>query len=198
MADRRVLRWFIISLQGSLILAVVFIQNFLLVGGFESNAAGQAVIAYSIALLTLGMLVVALRFDFVSHGNVVPKVIEPYAALQGALHNFDKISFDEAFKEEQLRREAGLTISTVAKTLNMPEYRLRAFIHEQLGFRNFNSMLHHYRVEDASILLIDSEKYTFLVLTIALTVGYQSTTPFNNVFRKIKVVTPSEFRKQHL
>ena len=45
-------------------------------------------------------------------------------------------------EKEKVYREAGLTISTLAKTLNLPEYRLRAFIHKQLGFRNFNAMLH--------------------------------------------------------
>ena len=196
-ADRRILRWFIISLQGTLIFAVVFIENFLLVGGSESNATGQAVIVYSIALLTLGMLVVALRFDFISLSNVIRKVTEPSAELAGSSHSFDKASFDDLFKKGQLYREAGLTIATLAKTLNLPEYRLRAFIHKQLGFRNFNAMLHHYRVEDASSLLIDNENSAIPVLTIALTVGYQSITPFNNAFRKIRGVTPSEYRKQH-
>jgi AraC-like DNA-binding protein len=35
------------------------------------------------------------------------------------------------------------------------------------------------------------------VLTIALTVGYQSITPFNNAFREITGVTPSEYRKRN-
>ncbi len=196
-ADRRILRWFIISLQGTLIFAVVFVENFLLVGGSESNENGQAVIVYSVALLTLAMLVVALRFDLISLSNVIRKVTEPSIELVGVSHNFDKAGFDEILKEGQLYREAGLTISTLAKTLNIPEYRLRAFIHKQLGFRNFNAMLHHYRVEDASGLLIDSENSAVPVLTIALTVGYQSITPFNTAFRKIKGVTPSEYRKQH-
>ena len=196
-ADRRILRWFIISLQGSLIFIVVFIENFLLVGGSESNATGQAVIVYSISLFTLGMLVAALRFDFVSLSDVIRKVTEPSTELVGASLNFDKASFDKIFQGGQLYREAGLTISTLAKTLNIPEYRLRAFIHKQLGFRNFNAMLHDYRVEDASSLLIDSENSGIPVLTIALTVGYQSITPFNNAFRKIKGVTPSEYRKQN-
>ena len=57
-------------------------------------------------------------------------------------------------------------------------------------------MLHKYRIEDASVLLGDRENKNVPVLTIALSVGYQSITPFNNAFRKIKGVTPSEYRKQ--
>ena len=77
----------------------------------------------------------------------------------------------------------------------MPEYRLRAFIHKQLGFRNFNAMLHEYRIEDASRALADPANANVPVLTIALSVGYQSITPFNNAFRQQQGVTPSEYRK---
>ena len=93
-------------------------------------------------------------------------------------------------------REAGLTIAQLAEKLNLPEYRLRTFIHRELGFRNFNAMLHAYRVEEASQALVDADKHGVPVLTIALSVGYQSITPFNNAFRQIMGVTPSEYRKQ--
>jgi len=196
-ADRRILRWFIISVQGTLIFAVVFIENFLLTGGSGSNATEQAVIVFSIALLTFGMLLVALRFDFVSLSYVIRKVAElTEDKVEEGSVTFDAESFNKVFKEGQLYREAGLTISMLAKKLNMPEYRLRAFIHKQLGFRNFNAMLHQYRIEDASSALSDSENLNVPVLTIALSVGYQSTTPFNNAFREIKGVTPSEYRKK--
>ncbi|MDD9889350.1 MAG: helix-turn-helix domain-containing protein [Gammaproteobacteria bacterium] len=196
-ADRRILRWFIISVQGTLIFAVVFIENFLLAGGSGSNATEQAVIVFSIALLTFGMLLIALRFDFVSLSYVIRKVTEltEDREEEGAV-TFDAESFNKVFKDGQLYREAGLTISMLAKKLKMPEYRLRAFIHKQLGFRNFNAMLHQYRIEDAGNALSDGENRNLPVLTIALSVGYQSITPFNNAFREIKGVTPSEYRKK--
>ena len=195
-ADRRVLRWFIIGVQGTLIFVIVFVENFLLDGGYESNAYEQALIVFSIALLTLCMLATTLRFDSVSLSNVIRKVTEPVSVLGESTYNIDEDGFRDVFEKEKVYREAGLTISTLAKTLNLPEYRLRAFIHKQLGFRNFNAMLHKYRIEDASVLLGDRENKNVPVLTIALSVGYQSITPFNNAFRKIKGVTPSEYRKQ--
>jgi AraC-like DNA-binding protein len=59
-------------------------------------------------------------------------------------------------------------------------------------------MLHNYRIEDASEALADKENPNVPVLTIALSVGYQSITPFNNAFRQIKGVTPSEYRKREI
>lgn len=197
--DRRVFRWFIIGVQGALIFIVVLVENFLLPGGSVNDATGQAVIVYSIATLTLAMLLAAMRFDFVSLSYVIRKVAElTEEPEQEGVKTFDIESFNETFNGGKLYREAGLTISGLAKKLNMPEYRLRSFIHKQLGFRNFNAMLHKYRIEDASEALSDQENQNVPVLTIALSVGYQSITPFNNAFREIKGVTPSEYRKQHL
>jgi AraC-like DNA-binding protein len=195
--DRRALRWFIIGVQGGLIFAVVFVENFLLANGSVANATVQALIVYAVAFLALGMLVVAIRFDYVSLGYVIRKVAKLGEKPKGrVVVTFDAESFNAAFREGNMYREAGLTIAMLAKKLELPEYRLRAFIHQKLGFRNFNSMLHQYRVEDASLALSDKANQSASVLTIALSVGYQSITPFNNAFRQIKGVTPSEFRKK--
>ena len=196
-ADRRILRWFFIGVQGALIFTVIFVENFLVDGGSTENATAQSFIVYAIALLTLGMLLVALRFDFVSLGYVIRKVAElSIEPEKEGTAIFDIDSFNKAFKEQLLYREAGLTISMLAKSLNIPEYRLRAFIHKQLGFRNFNAMLHQYRIEDSGNVLSDNENQNIPILTIALSVGYQSITPFNKAFREIKGVTPSEYRKR--
>jgi AraC-like DNA-binding protein len=197
--DRRVFRWFIIGVQGVLIFTIGFVENFMLPGGSPNNATEQAVIVYAIAIMTLGMLLVAMRFDFVSLSNVIRKVAElTEENVEEGIKTFDVDGFNQVFKEGHLYREAGLTIAMLAKKLNMPEYRLRSFIHKQLGYRNFNAMLHQYRIEDASNALADAENQNVPVLTIALSVGYQSITPFNNAFRQIMGVTPSEYRKQNL
>lgn len=197
--DRRILRWFIIGVQGALIFSVMFVENFLLDGGSNSYAAAQTIIVSSIAFLAMGMLLVAMRFDYVSLSNVIRKVAElTEEAEPESRAPFDKDSFNKVFKGGKLYREAGLTISMLAKKLNLPEYRLRAFIHKQLGYRNFNAMLHKYRIEDAGEALADKDKPNVPVLTIALSVGYQSITPFNNAFRQLMGVTPSEYRKREI
>ncbi len=195
--DRRIFRWFIIGVQGALIFSVVFVENFLLDGGSTAYAGAQSIIVYSIAVLALIMVLVSLRFDPVSLSSVIRKVTERTEEPgQDNNREFDVATFNDAFRDGELYKEAGLTIAMLAKKLNIPEYRLRAFIHKQLGFRNFNAMLHQYRIEDASNVLSDRENKNVPVLTIALSVGYQSITPFNNAFREIMGLTPSEYRKK--
>ena len=99
-----------------------------------------------------------------------------------------------AAMEKRIYQEPGLTIASLAALLKVPEYRLRRLINVRLGYRNFNQMLHAYRVADAAAALADPEKRHLPILTIALTSGYQSINPFNRAFKESKGVTPSAFR----
>ena len=91
----------------------------------------------------------------------------------------------------------GLSIGRLAKRLAIPEYRLRALINKQLGYRNFNALLHEYRLRDACKQLADPAKAHIPILTIALDVGYQSIAPFNQAFRVARGCTPSAYRRRH-
>ena len=88
----------------------------------------------------------------------------------------------------------GLTIGALAEHLKLPEYRLRSLIHGDLGYRNFNTLLHQYRVEEVSEALADPARDDELVLTLALSAGYDSISPFNRAFRALKGMTPTQFR----
>lgn len=194
---RRLLRWVIVGVQATLVLVVVFLENFLL--DDSSRPLVQASISYVLALLSLLMLVSVQKLDYVALGQVIRKVA-PFVppdpadeALQSGLNRFRRM-----FEEEKIYREHGLTIAHLAQKLELPEYRLRALINRHLGYRNFNALLHEYRIADASRMLSDPAQRHLPVLTIALTVGYQSITPFNSAFRLSKGVTPTEFRKKAL
>lgn len=194
--DRRVFRWFVIGVQGVLIFFVLFLENFLLTGGVQAYSGARELTVYAIALLAFGMLVISMKFDYVSLTRAIRKVTEREESEEQTSSPFDVDSFNALFRDGAMYREAGLTIAVLAQKLGMPEYRLRTFIHQELGYRNFNAMLHVYRVDEACTILSDAEQSHLPVLTVALSVGYQSITPFNNAFRELKGVTPSEFRKR--
>ena len=195
--SRRLFRWLIIGMQGVLIFKVVLLEGFLLGGGPTTLfGTGRMIITYIGAAVGLMMVLVAMHFDYVSFGNVTRRAVKSGdGSEREKAAVFCKESFDKAFFDGQLYRKSGLTIALLSQKLEVPEYRLRTFIHKQLGFRNFNAMLHKYRIEDAAAALSDENNRSMPILTIALSVGYQSITPFNTAFRQIKGVTPSEFRK---
>ena len=111
--------------------------------------------------------------------------------------DLDYAAFETAMKA-QVYREAGLSIATLAARLGIPEYRLRRLINTKLGYRNFNHMLHAYRIAEATTALADPSQRRLPILTIALSVGYQSINPFNRAVRDLKGTTPSAFRQQAL
>jgi AraC-like DNA-binding protein len=96
---------------------------------------------------------------------------------------------------ERAYRQDGLTIGTLAERLDLPEYRLRRLINQGLGYRNFNSFLNHYRIEDVKLALADPSQTAVPVLTIAMDAGFSSLGPFNRAFKAETGQTPTEYRR---
>jgi AraC-like DNA-binding protein len=95
---------------------------------------------------------------------------------------------------EHIYREPGLSLKALADRAGLPEYRLRKLIHERLGYRNFNRLIHDYRIREACQQLGDPDLRRTPILTIALSVGYQSVNTFNRGFGEVMGTTPSAFR----
>lgn len=100
-------------------------------------------------------------------------------------------SLTRAMTEDRLYRREGLTLAALAEALGMPDAALRSLINQELGYRNFNDFLHHYRLQEAAARLVAED---LPILTIALECGYGSIGPFNRAFRQRLGMTPSEFR----
>lgn len=95
-------------------------------------------------------------------------------------------------------KQQGLTLAMLADDIAYPEYKLRRLINQTLGFRNFNSFLNAYRVEDAKRLLADPENARMQITQVALGLGYGSVAPFNRAFKNSEGVTPSAYRKRQI
>ena len=100
--------------------------------------------------------------------------------------------------DEHVYRLRDISVRSLADELRLPEYRLRKLIHEGLGFRNFNAFLHHFRIGEACEMLSDPNLIRTPILTIALTVGYQSISTFNRAFREVMGEAPSAYRSRNL
>ena len=146
-----------------------------------------------VLLMTGAIVLLLLRPDSVRF--IDPVRPTPVAtAVDVSRHASDVARIRAAFESEHVYRRMGLTVGALAAYLKIPEYRLRALIHSDLGFRNFNTLLHHYRVAEVSEALADPNQDDTPVLTLALSAGYQSITPFNRAFRALQGMTPSQFR----
>jgi AraC-like DNA-binding protein len=110
-----------------------------------------------------------------------------------ALHSLERVMTSEC-----IYRQEGLTIGVLALKLGLPEYKLRQLINQGLGYRNFNTYLNHYRIEEAKAALADAAQAEVPVLTIAMDAGFQSLNPFNRAFKAATGLTPTEYRRSKL
>ena len=130
-------------------------------------------------------------------GDVAPPATRP-GARGGAGSPQVADALHRLLSVERVYRRPKISIRWLADEIGLPEYRLRKLVHEELGFRNFNAFMHHYRIREACEMLSDPGQARTPILTIALSVGYQSINTFNRAFREIVGETPSTFRGRSL
>jgi AraC-like DNA-binding protein len=100
------------------------------------------------------------------------------------------ISIDKIYLQE------GMTIRKLSEQMNEHEYKVRRYINQHLGFRNFNDFLNSHRIQDACEVLLDKSKSKLTVLEIAYALGFSSIGPFNKAFKIHTGTTPTAYRKQ--
>lgn len=105
------------------------------------------------------------------------------------------LSLAQVMEGQQRYTEMGISLAKLSQYSEIPEYRLRQLINKDLGFRNFNAYLNHYRIQLAQQMLLAPESQES-ILNISLAVGYKSLSTFNKAFKDITSLTPSEYRKR--
>lgn len=84
-----------------------------------------------------------------------------------------------------------ISLATLAESLGY-EYCYFSKIFNKLFSMNFNDYINIYRISEACTMLIKSD---MSVTEVAYASGFQSIRSFNNSFKKITNVSPSEYRK---
>jgi AraC-like DNA-binding protein len=96
---------------------------------------------------------------------------------------------------QQIWREEGLTIASLAVRAGMPEAQLRRLINDCLGYRNFPSYVNAHRIAAAKTRLSDPNEARISISAIAFDIGFASLGPFNRAFKEATGVSPSEWRR---
>ena len=199
---RRRLRWVFLLIVGAFMFFAILLERLLIPWGSIAEFYVHLTLSMLLAMLAVFALLATFRTEqpayidpFRDEKTPAPTAAENSVPASG-VHDAAIAAVRRAFVEQHVHRDGELTVASLAQKLAMPEYRLRKLIHEELGYRNFNALLHKYRIAEASRDLADPAKNSLPILTIALTVGYNSINPFNRAFRDAKGMTPSAFRAQ--
>lgn len=98
---------------------------------------------------------------------------------------------EDAMLNQKFYLKPHLTVSELSKKVSVPEYKVRKAINRQLGYKNFCEFLNHYRIEETSRLLLETESP---ISNIGVDVGYSSMSTFYKAFKEKYSLTPKEFR----
>ena len=97
--------------------------------------------------------------------------------------------------QDAIYTQPSLKVADLARRLGEPEYKVTQCVTGPLGFRNFNQMANHYRIEEAKRQLTHAAYGHLPILTIAYDCGFGSIGPFNRAFKEETGVTPLQYRK---
>ena len=143
-----------------------------------------------------------LLFYFITYRLIIaPKEILTSANNKYRLSSLSKPDInskidqlDGLMREQQLFKNPKLSASEVAEQLGISRQQLSEILNVHLETR-FQDYLNHYRVE-AFIKCLDQENYkNYTLLGIATEVGFSSKSSFNATFKKLKGMTPSQYKK---
>ena len=96
--------------------------------------------------------------------------------------------------EEKPYLNPALTINDLAASVKCNRHHLSRVLNESLH-RSFYDYVNQYRIEEARQLLLDPAKEDHKIASIAYDAGFNSLSTFNEVFKKMTGVTPSQFKK---
>lgn len=94
--------------------------------------------------------------------------------------------------QQQRFTDPDLDLATLANELGISSHQLSELINLHLG-KGFARYIREWRVEAAKTMLLNEPKAS--VLSIGLSVGFNSQSNFYAAFREITGMTPSAFRK---
>ncbi len=101
----------------------------------------------------------------------------------------------ELMEVEHLYLEPNLTLPELADMLNCSVNHLSQVINAGFG-SSFFDYLNGYRVKEAMVLLGEVGELSRTVLSVALQVGFNSTSTFYVAFKKVTGETPAQYRKR--
>lgn len=99
----------------------------------------------------------------------------------------------EYVEKEKPYLNSNLTITELAKQLDMLTYQLSKIINNEIG-KTFFDFINSYRVEEVKKMMKKNKNYK--IIAIAYDCGFNSKSSFNRIFKKITGKTPSQYRKE--
>ena len=135
-------------------------------------------------------------FDWnkLSEESLEKSLQEARKEIEFSPENVKLSQLERLMTDEKCFKRQKLTVNDLAQLLEMPEHQLRNLINRNLGYRNFNDFVNHYRIMHVVDALKNPESKRLPLMTLALDSGFNSIAPFNRAFKEKMGVAPNEYR----
>lgn len=88
------------------------------------------------------------------------------------------------------------SLPDLAKIMGESKHHVSQVLNDKIG-KSFYNLIAAYRIEEAKKIIKNDQDKNLTIEEIAEMVGYNSKSAFNNAFKSITSLTPSDFRKKH-
>lgn len=90
-----------------------------------------------------------------------------------------------------------IKLQDVANMAGLSTHQLSQLINEQAG-KSFSDFINHYRIEEFKARVKNADSAQLTLVGLAMEIGFNSKTSFNNTFKKFTGLTPSEYKRSIL
>lgn len=150
-------------------------------------------------------LIATFLFYFVTYQLIIaPKDILPSSDSKYKASKLSDVKIDPIRKElirlmaeEKIFKNQKLSVHEVADQLGITRQHLSEILNIHMGLR-FQDLLNQYRVEEFIECLGKEDYENYTIFGIATEAGFSSKSSFNATFKKLKGLTPSQYKKQNL
>lgn len=196
--DQINLRWLkILSLSFIIVLTVTIVFYVLLITGtwYHRNLDYIYMLPMLILIYLIGFYAIKQPsiFNTLKELVDVPKYKDSSLTLDMSLEYKDNLL--NYMKSKKPYQNSELKLQELAEAIDINPRHLSQLINEQFHL-NFFDFINEYRIEEAKLKLKESKQST--ILEIAYEVGFNNKTSFNNYFKKLMKMTPTQYRASWL
>jgi AraC-like DNA-binding protein len=154
----------------------------------------------SIFIFEVSVLFYYLTFVFVSNNNFLDLPLQNDKYKKSSLNNNDIESYKEriisAMETDKVFTNENLSLQTFSEIVAIPKHYISEILNVHLD-TNFQDFVNEYRVEEFIRLYSDPQNDHFSIFGLANTVGFKTKATFNANFKKIKGLSPTEYKRHH-
>ena len=100
----------------------------------------------------------------------------------------------EIIERDKPHLKSSLSLADLSTMLGISTHNLSEVINTKMN-KSFYDFINYYRVEEVKKMLKDEKYNQYSILSVAFEAEFNSKSSFNNIFKKITGLTPSEFRR---